>query len=254
MSAVIDKPRSKTTTTKAPAPAPQATAPEGQDPRFQGALMQLYSLLNEAWQTDDPDQYSGDSNRLLATGADLVMGLVRSETPRSEAERDLYDIAAQIKAAMLVPGDTPTNERLSLIDRAGDILKVLLDDAEAIQPWRKSINIAEVVPHARSLITQVLDVIYCACEEIGAEEVWGLYNLAAWLDSKFEVAESDSEPDFGRLGAHTVTTLAVMRLVNQTHDSSLINAAETILQAAREMLLNAEESSLLAKRTGGSHD
>lgn len=133
MNAVIEKALAKTTTSRAR--APQAPAPAEQDPRFQGALMQLYSLLNEAWQTDDPDQYSGDSNRLLATGADLVMDLVRAETPRSEAERELYDIAAQIKAAMLVPGDTPSAERLALVEQAGEILKHLLEDPKALDAW-----------------------------------------------------------------------------------------------------------------------
>lgn len=235
------------------APKIQAPAPVAQDTPFQGVLTQLYSLLNEAWQTDDPDQITGDSDRLLSTGADLVMDLVRAETPESESTNLLYSVAAQIKAAMQVPGDTPSNERLVLVEQAGEILKSLLDDAKAIEPWRKSVDTSEVVPHARSLVTQVLDVIYCACEEIGADEAWGLYNLATWLDSRYECAESDSAPDFGTLGANTVATLAVLRLVNQAHDSSLIGAAEIILNSAREMLHNAEQASLMDKRAGGSH-
>lgn len=117
------------------APKASASAQMGHDPRFQGVLMQLYGLLNAAWQTDDPDLYSGDSDRLLAAGADLVMNMVRSEITEAQAESPLYNVAAQIKAAMMVPGDTPSAERLALIEQAGEILKHLLDDPKALDVW-----------------------------------------------------------------------------------------------------------------------
>lgn len=131
MSAVIEKPRakrvvvSKTTPT---APAPQASP-------FHGPLKQLHALLLQAYQYGDPEQESSDSDRLLATGADLALDLVETDETLANVEPLLYDIAAQIKAAMIVPGDTPSAERIALIEQAGVILKALLDDPRVLEVW-----------------------------------------------------------------------------------------------------------------------
>lgn len=254
MNAVIDKPRTKTAAKKA-APAPASTP----DARIHEAIDTLGTLLNHAWQVDGAGQNSCDSNRLLSTARYIVGHLQDDHSNESMLERGLYDIAAQVKAAMMVPGDAPSAERVALVDQIGVVLSDLLDDPQVLKNWapKKSgarnhasndFNAAEVIPAARSLVAQVTEILWNAGDNSGAHEVWGVYHLAEWLDAQLASEDNSDEPEFGTMGANTVTTMAVLSIVNDQHDCILMHGAYTILKVAREMLQEAEEHVLAAKK------
>jgi hypothetical protein len=120
MSEVIARPaKAKSTATKAASKAP-AKLEEGKFTRFtiKAAFGILEVLLQSASKTDEPHQWSGDSDRLLALAADLA-GTAHTNTPGlDDAQRVAYDIAALIKSAKLVPGDSESAERADLLNQA----------------------------------------------------------------------------------------------------------------------------------------
>ena len=133
MSEVIARPaKAKTTATKA-APMAPAKLEEGKFTRFtiKAAFGILEVLLQSASKTDEPHQWSGDSDRLLALAAELA-SKAHNETPSADdAERLAYDIAALIKAAKLVPGDVESAERADLLNQAAVQLNWLTECDEA---------------------------------------------------------------------------------------------------------------------------
>lgn len=255
MNAVIDKPKAKRASKVARA---TPAAPHGI--LIGGALNNLQDLLTRAWQSDDPDQNSGDSNRLLAAATSMVEDLQVDHGSPVKVERTLYDVAAQVKAALLVPDDNPTDERVALVGQIGVILSELLDDPLVLNSWSPPIrgtlasaaaiiDFSEVVPIARSLVIQALEVLWNAGDNSGLDEVWGVYHLAEWLDAQLGENELESNPDFGALGANTASTMAVMSIVNDQYGCILMRGAYTILTVAREMLGNAEAQEMAAKKT-----
>jgi len=120
MSEVIARPaKAKSTAAKA-APKAPAKLEEGKFTRFtiKAAFGILEVLLQSASKTDEPHQWSGDSDRLLALAADLA-GKAHTNTPGlDDAQRVAYDIAALIKSAKLVPGDSESAERTDLLNQA----------------------------------------------------------------------------------------------------------------------------------------
>lgn len=252
MNAVIEKPLTKTVAKKV-APAPKREIHIG------GALNCLQDLLDRAWKTGDPEQGSGDSNRLLSSARYIVGHLQNDHTDESRLECGLYDVAAQIKAALLVPGDSPSAERVALIGQMGVLLSDLADDPLILKNWAppasetpakasNEVELSEAVPIVRSLVAQAMEILWNAGDNSGADEVWGVYNLAEWLDAQLENEENSIEPKFGILGVNTETTMAVLSIVNDQHDCILMHGAYTILKVAREMLQEAEEQVIAAKK------
>lgn len=153
---VLEKPRAKGTTKKA---APASAVPAKSD--LGTSLGILQDLLDRAWQTDEPQQNCGDSNRLLATATSMVEDLQEDYASPVKVECGLYDIAAQVKASLQVPGDTPSTERVVLAGQIGHVLSGLLNDPLVLKNWgpveenapasaSKNIDFIEVIPHARS--------------------------------------------------------------------------------------------------------
>lgn len=132
MNAVIDKPKAKRASKVARA---TPAAPHGI--LIGGALNNLQDLLTRAWQSDDPDQDSGDSNRLLHGGLGIASKIIANlgVNQSLEVKGSLYDVAAQVKAALLVPGDAPSAERIAIVEQIGGILSELLDDPLVLKLW-----------------------------------------------------------------------------------------------------------------------
>ena len=105
---------------------------------------------------------------------------------------------------------------------------------------------AEIVPFTRSKVIEALEVIECVAEDIATDDTHGLRNLAEWLDMRFEEHESSSTPPYAALAADTASVLAVLALVNEQQNNRLLQAAQTILTVAMQML---EDVSMV---TGGA--
>ncbi|QIL71633.1 hypothetical protein G7048_15495 [Diaphorobacter sp. HDW4B] len=244
MNAVIEKPKAKSLPKKA------APAPAKND--LSASLSVLQGLLDNAWQSScDPEQGSCDGTRLLATATSMVEDLQADHSSPIKVECCLYDVAAQVKAALLVPGDTPSAERVALVGQIGVVLGGLLDDPLVLKNWGPAptnapiiavdeIDFPEVIPHARARVIEVLSVLEMAAEHHGDDAVWGLHHLTDWLDAQCEMHESDRTPwtdgQFSKLLADVATTVAVLDEINNRLDCQLLHAARTILNVAMESL------------------
>jgi len=121
MNAVAESPR-----TKAPATPGKLAASRKQakhqanstEEAIKAAFGIVSALLEDACATDEPHAWSGDSDRLLRIAHDLSAEGHNNPPNSYEADRLAYDIAALIRAARLVPGDTESDERRVLIDQA----------------------------------------------------------------------------------------------------------------------------------------
>lgn len=120
MSEVITRPQKAKSTTAKPAPKAPAKVHEGKFTPYtiKAAFGILEVLLHSACKTDEAHGWSGDSDRLLRIAAGLADEAHINTPDYDDAERVAFDIAALIKAAKLVPGDTESPERADLINQA----------------------------------------------------------------------------------------------------------------------------------------
>ena len=120
MSEVIARPAKARSTAAKAAPKAPSKLEEGKFTRFtiKAAFGILEVLLQSASKTDEPHQWSGDSDRLLALAAQLAGGAHTNTPGLDDAQRVAYDIAALIKSAKLVPGDSESAERADLLNQA----------------------------------------------------------------------------------------------------------------------------------------
>lgn len=82
------------------------------------AFGQVESLLGAAHLTDENHEWSGDSCRLLRVAHGLAAQAHRHPPVGHEIEQFAFDIAALIRAARMVPGDSESAERAALVDQA----------------------------------------------------------------------------------------------------------------------------------------
>ncbi len=247
MNAVIEKPKAKSLPKKA------APAPAKND--LGASLSLLQGLLDSAWKSGNPEQSCCDGARLLATAMSMVEDLQTDHNSPNKVEGTLYDVAAQVKAALLVPGDTPSAERISLVGQIGAVLSGLLDDPLVLKNWGpapssapafafKEIDFPEVIPHARARVIEALSVLEMAAEHHADDAVSGLLHLVDWLDRQYEDPSSDRTPwtgsQFSDLLSPTATAVAVLNDINERLDCQLLHAARTILNVAMESLNEAD--------------
>ncbi|KJA11312.1 hypothetical protein RP29_06215 [Acidovorax temperans] len=124
MSAVAIPARGKKTGASAPkaqAKAPTTTPIATRDypaAAIKAAFGQVEVLLEAAHAIDEDHPWSGDSDRLLRM-AFVLAGQAHANPPTGfEIERIAFDIAALVRAARLVPGDSESEPRKILIDQA----------------------------------------------------------------------------------------------------------------------------------------
>jgi len=127
--------------TKPAAPAVRPHAAPAQPPtRAQELewLETLSSTLDHAANTDEPASWTGESDRLLSVAHELADHLhVHPDQPGScgSVQNRAITIAALIKAALQVPGDVPSPERLALIDQARPALVGLTEYPAVLDGW-----------------------------------------------------------------------------------------------------------------------
>lgn len=133
MSEVITRPAKAKATAPKTAPKAPVTTQEEKFNRYtiKAAFGILEVLLLSASKTDEAHSLSGDSDRLLRIAAGLADRAHTNTPDYDDAERTAFDIAALIKAAKLVPGDTESAERADLINQAAVQLNWLTECDEA---------------------------------------------------------------------------------------------------------------------------
>lgn len=97
------------------------------------ALSELAMAIEQASETAEYEQDTGDSNRLLRCAASLT-AIVAARGP---ADHDAgvhltYDIAAMLKAALRVPCEPPSAARRSYLQKAATLITEITGDPEAM--------------------------------------------------------------------------------------------------------------------------
>lgn len=131
MSAVATPTRHKAASRKIATPkaATAADVSEHGPARIKAAFGQIEVLIQAAHDIDEDHPWSGDSDRLLRM-AFVMAGQAHASPPTGFAtERIAFDIAALIRAARLVPGDSESQPRKALIDQAAVHLNWLTETA-----------------------------------------------------------------------------------------------------------------------------
>ena len=116
MSAVVER-RAKGKLIREPAPT------EPSDKEYTAAAIklafgQIEALLCAAHATGESHEWSGDSCRLLRIAHGLAAQASKHPPAGHEIEQAAFDIAALIRAARIVPGDSESPERKVLVDQA----------------------------------------------------------------------------------------------------------------------------------------
>lgn len=126
MNAVATKPRAVTTR-----PSPRAKLHGPND--IQTAFAAVGVALTAACVTEEPHEWSGDSDRLLRIASDIAEREAQRLHGDYEAENYGYDIAALIKASRRVPRDTESPKRTALLEAVDASLSVLTKDVDCLK-------------------------------------------------------------------------------------------------------------------------
>ncbi|CAM3404074.1 hypothetical protein [Paracidovorax anthurii] len=245
-------------TSPASAPAVPATTTRQQDRAW---LADLAKALNAAANADCPHLYSGESDRLLGVAYEISARLATS----SDAELDgpagdeSFTIASLVKAALQVPGDCLTAERLAFIEQARAPLVGLTDCATVLDGWetypRTAAAAAEPEPEparprdwlsdALSKVGEARAVLRMLAEGSGTDPIWGLVRLADWLADEMQAcadAEKAKKTACTDSAANIACVLSILYLVAEHDDHVLIHAAASLLEMAASYCESAQEA------------
>lgn len=111
-------PAERSSKTSEPTPGPGTPTKEFPASAIKLAFGQIGALLGAAHMTKESHEWSGDSCRLLRVAHGLAAQARLNPPEGFEIEDSAYDIAALVRSARLVPGDSESAERKALIDQA----------------------------------------------------------------------------------------------------------------------------------------
>ncbi len=174
-------------------------------------------------------------------------------TPSNRA----YTIAALIKAALQVPGDTPSPERLAFIEQTRAPLVGLTGCATVLDGWdtypRKRSLPSELDPKSQrdslpdvlAKVSEAAAVLSVAVDKGGTDQVWGLVRLADWLTEKVHARVDgldDSENPCSDTACDIACLMSLLNLVAEKDDEVLLYAAASILEVAASLCQSAQEA------------
>lgn len=162
--------------------------------------------LHAASRTDEPHDWSGDSDRLLRVASELA-GIARIHTPDlDDAQRLAFDIAALVKASKLVPGDCESTERCELINQAAVQLNWLTEcdeagsnciDPCAARPLRLQAPTSSMSPSERKVADAGAALMARAVKAIYAEDGNAFAAELLQLGEKVLIQASSGETGMG---------------------------------------------------------
>lgn len=100
------------------APPARTATPNFPAETIKAAFGQVEILLSEAYMTEEDHGWSGDSDRLLCVAKNLADKAEIDPPQGPQIFEEAFNIAALIRAARLVPGDSESPQRKALIDQA----------------------------------------------------------------------------------------------------------------------------------------
>ncbi|WP_375576385.1 hypothetical protein [Paracidovorax oryzae] len=237
----------------------EASAPATQ--QQQSAWLEaLATTLDHAANTEEASSWSGESDRLLRVAHELADHLhihPDEAGPCKTIDNRAHTIAALIKAAMQVPGDTPSPERLAFIEQTRSPLVALTGCATVLDGWdtypRKCSVPSEVDPKTQrdwlpdilAKVREAAAILSVAVDKGGTDQVWGLVRLADWLTEKARArvdGTDDSETPCSDTACDIACLMSLLNLVAEQDDEVLLYAAASILEVAASLCQSAQEA------------
>lgn len=266
MSAEATLTRRDAKATRPTAPASASAAP-ATNTRQQDRvwLADLASALNAAANADCPHLYSGESDRLLRVAYEISARLVGSSDAELDgpAGNEPFTVAALVKAALQVPGDCHTAERLAFIEQAWVPLIGLTGDPTVRHGWetypRTPATAAppspapaaaparprDWLPDVQGKVVEAAAVLDTLAEDGGTDQIWGLVRLAEWLADQGQARLDDTQSagtPFKDSGADIACVLSILYLVAERDDHVLLHAAASLLEIAASYCESAQEA------------
>lgn len=223
-------------------------------------LEALAAALDQAASTEEALIWSGESDRLLRVAHELADHL-HIHPDEAGACRTIdnraYTIAALIKAALQVPGDTPSPERLAFIEQTRAPLVGLTGCATVLDGWdtypRKRSLPSELDPKSQrdslpdvlAKVSEAAAVLSVAVDKGGTDQVWGLVRLADWLTEEVHARVDgldDSETPCSDTACDIACLMSLLNLVAEKDDEVLLYAAASILEVAASLCRSAQEA------------
>ncbi len=252
----------KATRAAEPAPAPTAAYPATREQEI-AWLEFLENVLDHAANTDEAGSWSGDSDRLLRVASEVAGRLSANPADAGDCNTVVnraYTIASVIKAALQVPGDTPSAERLAFIEQAWVPLIGLTGDPTVRDGWETyPRTLATAAPPSpapaparprdflgdiQAKVGEALAVLQSLAEDSGDEPIWGLVRLAEWAADEVQARADEeriSKATFGACAADIACVLSILHLVAEHDDLVLIHAAGSLLEMAASYCESAQE-------------
>ncbi|AVS88242.1 hypothetical protein C8238_08360 [Paracidovorax avenae] len=172
-------------------------------------------------------------------------------------ENRAYTIASLIKAALQVPGDTPSAERLAFIDQAQVPLVGLTGCAEVLDGWETYPRTAVATPQPEAArprdwlpdilakVGEAAAILSVTVDKGSTDQVWGLVRLADWTTEKVRArvdGVDDSETPCSDSACDIACLMALLNLVTEQDDEVLLYAAASILEGAASLCQSAQEA------------
>lgn len=267
MSAAATTTRRGAKAARAAEPSPQPIAAFPATRKQESAWLESLAIaLHYAANTDEARAHSGESDRLLRVAHELADHLSAHPDEAGHCatvENRAYTIASLIKAALQVPGDTPSADRLAFIEQAWVPLIGLTGDPTVRDGWDTHLRTPSAAPERASepapaaarprdwlpdveaKAREAAAVLRSLAEDSGTEEIWGLLRLVQWLTEQVQTRVEDAQASttpFADSSANIACVLSILNLVAEHDDLVLIHAAGSILNVASSFCDQAMEA------------
>lgn len=256
MNAVLEKQPAKAQGRKAK-PATPTHAPATSVSEQSALFAQVGDFLTLASGTDEDHAFSGESDRLLSIGAMIALDAANGKFSNTTAENTVYDIAACINTARLVPDDDESVERTLHINNAAERLAIIADTpvhqmifTDVPRPTRTPAPASESkhkhFTQAQRNELHWLAYVYMDCassvisqyaEHANSEEVFALRDLLGTYCESTDEAIKAAESGDGPLAD---TSADLSKIINLFHAVNHDERSDQVLHSVNHLLMSAK--------------
>jgi len=223
-------------------------------------LEALAAALDQAANTEEALIWSGESDRLLRVAHELADHLhIHPDEAGACGTIDnrAHTVAALIKAALQVPGDKPSAERVAFIKQTRAPLVALTGCATVLDGWETYPQDRAVafgvdcephrdwLPDILAKVREATAVLSAVVDQGGTDPVWGLVRLADWTAEKVRArvdGVDHSETPCSDTACDIACLMSLLNLVAEQEDEMLLYASASILEVATSLCQSAQEA------------
>ncbi|MDT0137754.1 hypothetical protein [Acidovorax sp. PRC11] len=244
-------------TATAPAPALASLTTQQHE---RACLEALATALDHAANTEEASTWSGESDRLLRVAHELAEQLhihPDQAVTCGTLDNRAHTVAALIKAALQVPGDKPSAERVAFIEQTRAPLVALTGCVTVLDGWETypqgcsgasgvdSEPSRDWLPDIQAKVREAAAILSVVVDQGGTDPVWGLVRLADWTAEKVRArvdGMDNSETPCSDTACDIACLMSLLNLVAEQEDNVLLYAAASLLEVAASLCRSAQET------------